>query len=97
MLICPKVWKMLARHAEMSNTCYALPSGNGIFEVHDREWNYVVDLNGRHCECRWDLTGIPCSHAISCLRHERILEDSMLPACYSIEAFKNAYNYSIFS
>jgi hypothetical protein len=97
MAICPKIRKKLARHAEMSNTCYALPSGHRIFEVHDREWNYVVDLQGRHCECRrWDLTGIPCSHAISCLRHERIPEDSVLPACYSIQAFKNAYSCNIF-
>jgi hypothetical protein len=41
------------------------------------------------------LTGIPYSHAISCLRHERILEDSVLPACYSIEAFQNAYSCNI--
>jgi hypothetical protein len=42
------------------------------------------------------LDRIPCSHAISCLRHERILEDSMLPWCYSIEAFSHAYGWNIF-
>ncbi|CAD6206977.1 unnamed protein product [Miscanthus lutarioriparius] len=52
----------------------------------------------KKCECRrWDLIGIPCSHAIACLKHERILEDSVLPHCYSIEAFQNAYNFQIFS
>ena len=87
----------LDRHAEFSNTCYPVPSGNGIFEVHDREWHYVVDFFGKHCECRrWQLTGIPCSHAISCLKHERIPENSVLPNCYSIDAFKNAYGCNIF-
>jgi hypothetical protein len=38
MVICLKIRKKLARHAKMSNTCYALPSGSGIFEVQDREW-----------------------------------------------------------
>jgi hypothetical protein len=99
MLICPKIRKKLARHAEMSNTCYALPSGirSGIFEVHDREWQYVVNIAAKKCECRrWDLTGIPCSHAIACLKHERTPEDSVLPNCYSIEAFQNAYSCQIF-
>ena len=47
MAICPKIRKKLARHANFSNTCYPIPSGNGIFEVHDREWQYVVDLMGK--------------------------------------------------
>ena len=41
------------------------------------------------------MTGIPCSYAISCLRHERISEDSVLPWCYSIEAFSKAYGWNI--
>ena len=86
----------LARHADMANTCYAIPSGHGIFEVHDREWQFNVDIRGRHCECRrWDLIGIPCSHAISCLRHKRIPEDSVLPWRYSIEAFSKTYGWNI--
>jgi hypothetical protein len=42
------------------------------------------------------LTGIPCSHVISYLKHERIPEDAVLPNCYSIDAFKNAYDCNIF-
>jgi hypothetical protein len=62
MLIYPKIRKKLARHAEMANTCCAIPSGSGIFEVHDREWEFVVNITGRHCTCkRWDLIGIPYS------------------------------------
>ena len=41
------------------------------------------------------LTGIPCNHAISCLRHERIPAESVLPACYSTEAFGSAYGFNI--
>jgi hypothetical protein len=37
MAICPKIRKKLARHAEMANTCYVIPSGGGVFEAHDRE------------------------------------------------------------
>ena len=56
-----------------------------------------MDIATKKCECRrWDLTGIPCSPAIACLKHERIPEDSVLPPCYSIEAFQNAYSCQIF-
>ncbi|CAD6221385.1 unnamed protein product [Miscanthus lutarioriparius] len=46
MAICPKIRKKLARHADFSNTCYPIPSGNGIFEVHGREWQYVENVGG---------------------------------------------------
>ena len=41
------------------------------------------------------MTGLPCSHAISCLRHERIPTESVVPNCYTIEAFRNAYGFTI--
>ena len=41
------------------------------------------------------MTGLPCSHAISCLRHERIPIESVVPNCYTIEAFSTAYGFSI--
>ena len=38
---------------------------------------------------------MPCCHAIACLRHERIQPESVLPGCYSVDTFKNAYQFSI--
>lgn len=94
--VCPKIRKKVAKNAEYANTCYVLPAGQGIFQVQDRHNQYNVDIYGKHCDCRrWDLIGIPCSHAISCLRHERIPQESVLPHCYSIQAFKEAYGFNI--
>ena len=39
--------------------------------------------------------GIPCSHAIFCLRHERTPQESVLPHCYTIQAFIQAYGSNI--
>ena len=94
--VCPKIRKKLLKNAEFANTCYAVPAGQGVFEVQSGDFQYIVDINGRHCDCRrWDLTGLPCSHAISCLRHERIATESVVPKCYSVEAFGTDYGFNI--
>ena len=96
--ICPKIRKKVNKISEWANTCYAIPSGKGIFQVQDRDHSYIVDIGLKKCECRrWDLTGIPCSHAISCLRHERIPTESMVHDCYSSTRFLVAYGPKIMS
>ncbi|XP_066160352.1 uncharacterized protein [Oryza sativa Japonica Group] len=95
-LVCPKIRKKVLKNANAANLCYALPAGHGIFQVHERDMQYIVDINTKHCDCRrWDITGIPCNHAISCLRHERISAESVLPDCYSTEAFNRAYGFNV--
>ena len=65
----------------------------GVFSVMSNQVQYVVDLNMRSCTCRrWQLTGIPCHHAISCLRHERIRLEDMVSSCYSLEVYMQAYD-----
>jgi hypothetical protein len=94
--ICPKIRKKVNKITQWSNTCYPIPSGKGIFQVMDRDHSFVVDIGERKCECRrWDLTGIPCSHAISCLRHERIPTETMVHDCYCSARFLLAYGPKI--
>ncbi|CAN6361008.1 unnamed protein product [Urochloa humidicola] len=94
--ICPKIRKKLNKNVQFANTCYAQPAGNGIFQVQVKERQYIVDIVAKHCDCRrWDLTGIPCSHAISCLRHERISPESVVHDCYSTKSFLLAYGPKI--
>ncbi|WVZ81107.1 LOW QUALITY PROTEIN: hypothetical protein U9M48_028523 [Paspalum notatum var. saurae] len=86
----------LNKAAEYANICYALPSGQGVFQVLVKEYQHIVDIKAQTCDCRrWQLTGIPCSHAISCLWHERIPPESVLPICYSVEAYNCAYGNNI--
>jgi len=94
--VCPKIRKKIAKNAEFTNICYAMPTGQRIFQVQSKENTYIVDIVNKQCECRrWDLTGIPCFHAISCCRHERIPPETVIPACYSVEAFATAYANNI--
>jgi hypothetical protein len=94
--ICPKVKKKLDRHTEVASSCMVYPTGGGIFSVSDKYGSNIVDINVRSCECRrWQLTGIPCCHAIACFRHDEISPETMVHECYSIATYMQAYGYNI--
>ncbi|NP_001266871.1 uncharacterized protein LOC100216790 isoform 1 [Zea mays] len=56
-------------------------------------WRHTIDLVNRECSCKkWQLTGLPCTHALSvigCFRNLK-LED-YVDSYYSVEKFKTAY------
>ena len=41
------------------------------------------------------MTGMQCSHAISCLRHEKMAAESIVDSCYSVVSFLTAYANNI--
>ncbi|KAM0866609.1 hypothetical protein ACQ4PT_042520 [Festuca glaucescens] len=72
--ICPKIKKKLDKFTEWSATCRVKSTGNGLYHVESNEIeiSYVVDLPGRSCDCkRWQLSGIPCHHAIACYHNKK--------------------------
>ena len=94
--VCPKIRKKILKNADYANVCYVLPAGHGIFQVQSKGGDYIVDVLKKKCDCRrWDLTGIPCNHAIACLRHERIPAEDLLPACYSTQTYSSVYGFTI--
>jgi hypothetical protein len=57
--VCPKIRKKLLKNAGYANTCYAVLAGKGIFQVQSGDFQYIMDIIGRHCDHRWwDLTGL---------------------------------------
>ncbi|KAJ4875951.1 Uncharacterized protein Rs2_40969 [Raphanus sativus] len=45
--------------------CSTLRSSKSVYEVNEFECGYSVNLSTHQCACRkWDLTGIPCKHAV---------------------------------
>jgi len=50
--VCPKIRKKVQKQADWSNLCYAMPSGQGVFQVQEREFQYIVDINAKICDCR---------------------------------------------
>jgi hypothetical protein len=49
--------------------CYVLLSGGGIFQVVDRDHQYIVDLAVKTCDSRkWNLTGILWQHGTNIMQ-----------------------------
>jgi len=55
-------------------------------------WRFIVDLEKKECTCRgWQLTGLPCVHAIAYIGTRRVELEDFVDPYYSVEMFKAAY------
>ncbi|WVZ87149.1 hypothetical protein U9M48_033836 [Paspalum notatum var. saurae] len=70
-------------------------SGDAIAEVSVKcgsGYKCVVKLDARTCSCKkWELTGIPCKHAIAFITSLREPLEKYVDMCYSTQKFKVAY------
>ncbi|XP_038679489.1 uncharacterized protein LOC119980765 [Tripterygium wilfordii] len=75
---------------------WAGDSGHSIFQVTKRPEQYVVNLNERSCSCRYfDLTGIPCCHAMAAIEYVQRDPEDFVNECYTKEAYMRAYEFSV--
>lgn len=57
---------------------------------------HVVDLLNSSCLCiKWDLSGIPCKHALSCMQLLAISLETYVNTCYTVTTQLNFYNHLI--
>ncbi|RYR14141.1 hypothetical protein Ahy_B04g070764 isoform B [Arachis hypogaea] len=53
---------------------------------------YVLDLAAGECSCRkWQMSEIPCPHAISCITFKGLNFESYVDDCYKKEAYIMCY------
>lgn len=73
--ICPMIQQNLEDHKKVADGWAPHWNGdtlNSKFEVSNGTYKYKVELAKTHCACRrWDLTSIPCCHAIACIWFNR--------------------------
>ncbi|XP_070007025.1 uncharacterized protein [Nicotiana sylvestris] len=96
--ICPTIKKALAK--TMKDAASYIPKKSNT-------WNYevigpmegdtwVVDLYNKTCgRKKWELSGIPCKHAISAiwLKKDEVLD--YVDDCYKVETYRKIYEVSI--
>ncbi|KAG8373955.1 hypothetical protein BUALT_Bualt11G0079600 [Buddleja alternifolia] len=95
-MVSPKVLKQVDKLKDNTRSCISTHVGAGKFETRDMYTQYSVDLDQHSCTCRrWDLSGIPCVHAISAIMSAGREVEPYINQCYSLESYKKAYGYVI--
>nr|GMC90758.1 uncharacterized protein LOC109168401 [Ipomoea batatas] len=95
--ICPKIAKLLEEAKDRSARYSTYKSHDNLYQVDDHNFKaFKVDLALRQCSCRgWDLTGIPCSHAVAAIRKQRQSPEDYVHQCYTVDSYLRAYEHAI--
>ncbi|XP_074284004.1 uncharacterized protein LOC141608561 [Silene latifolia] len=90
--VMPYVEKYLERAKDESRFAHFMQSDEHEFEVELRGEQVVVNLKDRSCGCNhWNLTGLPCPHAMACLLEKRMDPKDYVDASYSKEKYMLTY------
>ncbi|XP_007227226.2 uncharacterized protein LOC18790575 [Prunus persica] len=89
----PRIVKIIEKNKLGASQCIPRLVGESKYQVsHMYGGEYVVDLKAKTCSCRrWDLCGIPCSHAISCIFQKEANVFDYTHDCYKKEAYLSSY------
>nr|AAT40523.2 Mutator transposable element, putative [Solanum demissum] len=96
--ICPTIKKKLAKTMKKAANYIPQRSNMWNYEVIGpvEGDNWAVDLYNRTCSCRqWELSGVPCKHAISSiwLKNDEVL--NYVDDCYKVDTYRKIYEASI--
>jgi hypothetical protein len=67
-----------------------------IFETRFQYQSFMVDLDAKHCTCRlWDLSGIPCVHAIAAINYIHKTPEGYIHPYFLKDTFLSCYETNI--
>lgn len=90
--LCPKIQKIIEEMKVEARNCEVAYAGNHIYEVWHGVRTLVVDLANHTCVCRkWDVTGIPCAHAVAAIMSAKRQPESYVNECYNRDSYMRAY------
>ncbi|XP_057803509.1 uncharacterized protein LOC131018820 [Salvia miltiorrhiza] len=90
--ICPTIRNIVERRKEASSQCMVYPALRDKFEVHYLADKFVVSLGDRSCTCRvWNLSGIPCFHALVVIHFMNLDVYDYVHEYYTIGRYLLAY------
>ncbi|CAN1325008.1 hypothetical protein LINPERPRIM_LOCUS33339, partial [Linum perenne] len=94
---CPKILRKLAAHAKETRYCRIISNGKEGYEVrYKSEDHFTVQLDESKCSCRsWDLNGIPCPHAITCIISEGQDPQQFISECYAVQQYWSTYDHAV--
>ncbi|KAM6586893.1 hypothetical protein CsatA_009498 [Cannabis sativa] len=96
--ISPKAVQIIEKNKEEAGSHLPTKSRELIYQIHNMYGNiYSVDLRSWVCSCRrWELTGIPCSHVVAVIWHNKQDPELYVSKWYTKEYYMKAYSHQIF-
>ncbi|XP_029145719.1 uncharacterized protein [Arachis hypogaea] len=90
--IMPLIRKKLKKRASLARDWRPYWLADSKYEVMCGLDKFVVDLAAAECSCRkWQMSGIPCPHAISCISFKGLDLESYVDDCYKKDAYLKCY------
>ncbi|XP_071713523.1 uncharacterized protein [Rutidosis leptorrhynchoides] len=102
-ILTPAASKVFEKIKSDANKCDVLWGGNQRYQVsgHGNE-QFVVDIESKSCACRkWELTGIPCKHAVAVINNmaDNGLEvsepETWVHPVYLLSTWINTYQFTV--
>ncbi|KAL6553495.1 hypothetical protein OROGR_007337 [Orobanche gracilis] len=95
--LCPKIKNELQKNMDKKRGSIAIMSNENYFRVETNTGERVfVNLQQWTCGCRkWDLSGIPCSHACAAIIALDKNPEDYVHNCYWVESYKKAYEPAV--
>ncbi|KAG8382028.1 hypothetical protein BUALT_Bualt05G0033800 [Buddleja alternifolia] len=95
-VICAKIRDLLVKNMKQAGECIPMRSDEWNFKIKGPFDQHTFNVLDMICSCRrWELTSIPCSHAISAIwcRNENL--EIYVHKVYTIDAYKQCYEKAI--
>lgn len=94
--ICPKIKKILYERIEHSRKWRASWDGESKYQVKFNTRFVTVDLDRSSCDCRvFDLTGIPCPHALAAIYNRRHQPIDYVSEFYKKDKYLATYSFPL--
>ncbi|XP_074265607.1 uncharacterized protein LOC141588047 [Silene latifolia] len=92
----PYIDKCFKRLIAERRYCKIYSSRNTNFEVDYKGGSFTVKLINQVCNCKhWELSGIPCVHAMACILEQRHIPEDYVDQAYSKDKYLLAYTPAI--
>ncbi|XP_049406163.1 uncharacterized protein LOC125869766 [Solanum stenotomum] len=92
----PQCMKLYNDYRAIAHGCTVNFNGDYGYEVSEADDRHTVNLEHIRCTCRlWDLSGIPCPHAINAFMHKKVVPKTQIHWFYSKEAYLLTYKHKM--